>query len=45
MEETVQAKTDYQLEFSGKGSEFFSVIIVNWLYIISTGALTLLIFF
>ncbi|PKB16802.1 YjgN family protein [Flavobacterium sp. 5] len=36
MEETVQAKTDYQLEFSGKGSEFFSVIIVNWLLTVLT---------
>lgn len=36
MEETVQASTDYQLEFSGKGKEFFSIIIVNWLLTIIT---------
>jgi len=36
MEETLQTPTDYQLEFNGKGSEFFSVTIVNWLLTILT---------
>ncbi|TRX37931.1 DUF898 domain-containing protein [Flavobacterium sp. ZT3R18] len=36
MEKTVQTPTNYQLEFNGKGSEFFSVIIVNWLLTILT---------
>lgn len=36
MEETLQTQTNYQLEFNGKGSEFFSVIIVNWLLTILT---------
>lgn len=36
MEQTLQTPTNYQLEFSGKGSEFFSVIIVNWLLTILT---------
>ena len=36
MEETLQPQTNYQLEFNGKGSEFFSVIIVNWLLTILT---------
>jgi uncharacterized membrane protein YjgN (DUF898 family) len=36
MEKTLQTPTNYQLEFNGKGSEFFSVIIVNWLLTILT---------
>lgn len=36
MEETLQTPTNYELEFNGKGSEFFSVIIVNWLLTILT---------
>lgn len=36
MEETLHAQTNYQLEFNGKGSEFFSVIIVNWLLTVLT---------
>jgi uncharacterized membrane protein YjgN (DUF898 family) len=36
MEETLKPPTNYQLEFNGKGSEFFSVIIVNWLLTILT---------
>lgn len=36
MEETLQTSTNYQLEFNGKGNEFFSIIIVNWLLTILT---------
>ncbi|PJJ10247.1 uncharacterized protein DUF898 [Flavobacterium sp. 1] len=36
MEETLKTPTNYQLEFNGKGSEFFSVIIVNWLLTVLT---------
>jgi uncharacterized membrane protein YjgN (DUF898 family) len=36
MEETLKTPSNYQLEFNGKGSEFFSVIIVNWLLTIIT---------
>jgi len=36
MEETLQASTNYKLEFNGKGNDFFSVIIVNWLLTILT---------
>lgn len=36
MEETLHPQTNYQLEFNGKGSEFFSVIIVNWLLTVLT---------
>ena len=36
MEETLHTPTNYQLEFNGKGSEYFSVIIVNWLLTILT---------
>ncbi|MBA4275915.1 YjgN family protein [Flavobacterium sp.] len=36
MEESLQTSTNYQLEFNGKGTEFFSIIIVNWLLTILT---------
>jgi uncharacterized membrane protein YjgN (DUF898 family) len=36
MEEILRTTTTYQLKFDGKGSEFFSVIIVNWLLTILT---------
>jgi uncharacterized membrane protein YjgN (DUF898 family) len=36
MEESLQTSTNYQLEFNGKGNEFFSIIIVNWLLTILT---------
>jgi uncharacterized membrane protein YjgN (DUF898 family) len=36
MEEILQKPANYQLEFNGKGSDFFSVIIVNWLLTILT---------
>lgn len=36
MEETKQSATNYNLKFKGKGSEFFSVIMVNWLLTILT---------
>lgn len=36
MEESLQTPTNYQLEFNGKGNEFFSIIIVNWLLTILT---------
>jgi uncharacterized membrane protein YjgN (DUF898 family) len=36
MEETVTQKHEYQLAYTGKGSDFFSVIIVNWLLTLIT---------
>jgi uncharacterized membrane protein YjgN (DUF898 family) len=36
MEENLQRSANYQLEFNGRGSDFFSVIIVNWLLTILT---------
>ena len=36
MEETSQSAKNYKLEFQGKGSDFFGIIIVNWLLTICT---------
>lgn len=36
MEETVTQKQEYQLAYTGKGGDFFSVIIVNWLLTLIT---------
>lgn len=36
MEDILPSKQEYQLEFHGKGSTFFSVIIVNWLLTVVT---------
>lgn len=36
MEENLESKQDYKLDFNGKGSDFFGIIIVNWLLTIIT---------
>ena len=36
MEENLKSNQNYKLDFHGKGSDFFGIIIVNWLLIIIT---------
>ena len=36
MEETTTKKLEYQLSYTGKGGDFFSIIIVNWLLTLIT---------
>ncbi|MEO8253495.1 MAG: DUF898 family protein [Flavobacterium sp.] len=36
MEDNLQSNQNYKLDFHGKGSDFFGIIIVNWLLIIIT---------
>ncbi|MEN9909398.1 MAG: hypothetical protein RLZZ540_2547 [Bacteroidota bacterium] len=36
MEETLERRVEYTLDYNGKGSDFFGIIMVNWLLIVIT---------